>query len=421
MISVARSCAMLIAVTAVLAACGQASVGTLPQSESNPSEGAVAAGTTALTPVPVTATSSYAGSALSITSTSMRRSKPKSTPTPTAPPTLKPAPTATPTPSQPPSVVAVMSEVNNYWQAHNPAANDNWDGATYWLGDLAAYQATGEQSYLSSALSWASKYSYNLLPVGSEEPLYNTQAAGQVYIALGQLEDAPSDFTHINHSIAGMVNGSGNGGWPIADAINMSMPNFAELGVIDGNTSYFSKMYAEFNATQGALYNSSVHLWWRDSTYVGTGTYWSRGNGWVFAALAKVLTVLPASDPHYATYVQIFQNMAAELASVQRSDGFWNASLTNPSDFGGPETSGTALFTYGMAWGINNGILSSATYLPVVQRAWSGMVTKAVQPSGFLGYVQAVGSGPAPSSASTTADFGVGAFLLAGRQVALLP
>jgi len=350
------------------------------------------------------------------------------TATPTATPTLTPSstpkpasPTPTATPSQTPGVLAVMTEVNNYWQAHNAAGDDNWDGATYWLGDVAAYQATGNASYLSSALSWAASFSYNLLPVSSKEPLYNAQAAGQVYIALGQIEDAPSDFTHINSSIDGLVTGSSSNAWPIADAINMSMPDFAELGAINGNTDYFSKMYAEFSTTEGQLYNSSVHLWWRDSSYVGTGTYWSRGNGWVFAALAKTLTVLPTSDPHYATFVQIFQNMAAELASVQRSDGFWNSSLTNPSDDGGPETSGTALFTYGMAWGINNGILSSATYLPVVQRAWNGMVTTAVQPSGFLGYVQAVGSAPGTSSASTTANFGVGAFLLAGRQMALLP
>jgi rhamnogalacturonyl hydrolase YesR len=313
-----------------------------------------------------------------------------------------------------------MSKVNDYWLAHNSAGDNNWSSATYWLGDVAAYDAGGKASYLSAATSWASSFSYKVHSTSSSVPLYNAQAAGQVYIRLSEINSAPSDRTSITSSIHNMVTSSSTSDWPIVDAINMSMPNFAELGVLNNDTAYFTKMYAEFSHTKAQLYDTSVHLWWRDSNYVGTGTHWSRGNGWAFAALAKDLTVLPSSDPHYAEYVQTFRDMAAELASVQRSDGFWNSSLTNPSDHGGPETSGTSFFTYGFAWGINNGILDRATYLPVVQRAWNGLTTIAVQSSGFLGYVQPTGSAPGSSTASNTSPFGVGAFLLAGWQVAQL-
>jgi len=72
--------------------------------------------------------------------------------------------------------------------------------------------------------------------------------------------------------------------------------------------------------------------------------YWSRGNGWAFAALARVLDVLPTTDAHYAEYVQTFQNMAAAIAATQRTDGFWNVNLAYANDYPGPESTGTALF-----------------------------------------------------------------------------
>jgi rhamnogalacturonyl hydrolase YesR len=46
------------------------------------------------------------------------------------------------------------------------------------------------------------------------------------------------------------------------------------------------------------------------------------------------------------------------------SDGYWNVSLNDPNNFGGKEVSGTSLFIYGFAWGINNNILDKKIYLP---------------------------------------------------------
>ncbi|HYY21975.1 MAG TPA: glycoside hydrolase family 88 protein [Thermoleophilaceae bacterium] len=62
--------------------------------------------------------------------------------------------------------------------------------------------------------------------------------------------------------------------------------------------------------------------------------------------------------------------------------------------FPGAETSGTASFAYGLAYGIRAGLLERATYLPVLARAWNGMVGKAVGAGGYLGYVRGVGDRP---------------------------
>ena len=66
--------------------------------------------------------------------------------------------------------------------------------------------------------------------------------------------------------------------------------------------------------------------------------------------------------------------MVDALVACQRSDGFWNVSLHDPSNFGGKEVTGTSLFVYGMAWGINHGVLDAGRYLPVIQKAWKGLV-----------------------------------------------
>ncbi|NUO56362.1 MAG: glycosyl hydrolase family 88, partial [Hamadaea sp.] len=105
------------------------------------------------------------------------------------------------------------------------------------------------------------------------------------------------------------------------------------------------------------------------------------------------------------------------------SDGFWNVNLADPLHRPGPETSGTAFFTFGLAYGIRAGLLDPAIYLPAATNAWNGMTTVAVRSDGLLGYVQGTGSNPdssQPVTSTSTADFGVGAFLLAGTELAKL-
>jgi unsaturated rhamnogalacturonyl hydrolase len=97
--------------------------------------------------------------------------------------------------------------------------------------------------------------------------------------------------------------------------------------------------------------------------------------------------------------------------------------LLQPTLFGGKDTTGTALFVYGMAWGINNGVLDAKTYRPVLLKAWNEMVKDAVHPDGMLGFVQGTGKEPKDSQPVSYTnipdfeDYGLGCFLLAGSEV----
>ena len=330
-------------------------------------------------------------------------------------------PSALPTAKQ---VVTAIESVNDYWIASNAPGNADWTEATYFTGDLAAYDAAGQLNYLTFAQTWATNNRYTLSgsargegPGGNKANSPDNQAAGQVYLSLSQLSNQSSDLSGITESVNGNVNSTVGNEWTWTDAINMSAPNSAELGSID-NTMY--ALYDHTKHTLG-LYDSTTGLWWENSTYANTSTYWSRGNGWVFAALAKMLSVLPKSNPHYHEYFSTFTTMAQALAARQQPGGYWNSDLGG-TGYAGPESSGTSLFLYGLAWALNSGILDQNTYLPVVQSAWNFLANTAIQtsPPGLLGYVQPPDGAPGPATATTTEDFGVGAFLLAARQMQLL-
>ena len=148
--------------------------------------------------------------------------------------------------------------------------------------------------------------------------------------------------------------------------------------------------------------------------------FWARGNGWVFAGFAKVLTDLPETDKHREKYIQRFKTMAAAIADSQQPEGYWTRSLLDSDQAPGPETSGTAFFTYGLLWGINNGLLDKATYFPIVEKSWEYLTKVALQPDGKVGYIQPIGEKAIPGQivdANSTADFGVGAFLLAACEM----
>ncbi|MDL2223969.1 glycoside hydrolase family 88 protein [Bacteroidales bacterium OttesenSCG-928-M06] len=207
--------------------------------------------------------------------------------------------------------------------------------------------------------------------------------------------------------------------------------------------------HSEFdeNIQYEGLYSVEDHLWWRDWGFQpnvppkrdpnaeggawaadapklspnGKKIYWSRGNGWVLAAMVRVLDLLPETDTHRDEYIAVFKQMSAVLKDCQREDGFWNMNLGDPDHFPGQETSGTALFTYGMAWGINNGLLDEETYYPVVAKGWNALCRYAVTTGGKLTKTQNVGEGPIdPNRLASNVDFGVGAFLLAASEVVKL-
>ncbi len=223
--------------------------------------------------------------------------------------------------------------------------------------------------------------------------------------------------------------------WWWIDALQMAMPVYTRLAILNKDNRYYEKMYDLYDYTknkhgEAGLFNAKEGLWYRDkdfdppfTTPSGKSCYWSRGNGWVLAALVRVLDIMPKDAPHREEYLTMYKTMIDALLPLQRADGFWNVSLTDETDFGGKELSGTGLFAYGLAWGINNGVLDKKKYSPSVTKAWNGLMKDCTHPNGFLGFVQGTGKMPSDGQPVTFdsmpnfEDFGLGCFLLAGSEV----
>lgn len=210
--------------------------------------------------------------------------------------------------------------------------------------------------------------------------------------------------------------------WTWIDALFMGAPVWIHLATITGDERYLDFAEHEFWASFETFWDSDESLLYRDRRYMpmrddaGHKVFWSRGNGWVFAAFARMLPKLPGDHPSRQRYVDRFRDMAARLIELQQAGGYWTSSLTNPSISPTPETSGSAFFTYGLAWGISEGLLDRDIYLPAVERAWASLVSN-LYADGRLAYVQPSGSAPQTVHKESTDVYGVGAFLLAASEV----
>jgi rhamnogalacturonyl hydrolase YesR len=227
--------------------------------------------------------------------------------------------------------------------------------------------------------------------------------------------DAGTDPTRNPHHII----------WWWCDALYMAPPAWARMYKITGDKKYLDYIDHQWSITSGYLYDTEEHLYYRDASHIplreanGKKLFWSRGEGWVMGGLARTLEDMPDDYAPKAKYVAQFKEMAAKLASLQGDDGLWRAGLLDPDFYGEPENSGSSFITYAMTWGMNAGILDKATYVPVVKKAWKGLVSH-IHQDGRLDCIQQTGSAPAKFATSSSYVYGVGAFLLAGREMNIL-
>lgn len=310
-----------------------------------------------------------------------------------------------------------------------------WTRAVYFEGLMALYSIDARQEYYDYAFKWAEFHNWGM-DKGTATRHADDQCCGQTYIDLYNIcPDDPKKIRDIKACIDMVVNTPQNNDWYWIDAIQMAMPVFAKLAVLTGDRAYSEKMWEMYKCTRdtlgdNGLFNRKDGFWWRDKdfdypylTRNGKPCYWSRGNGWVFAALARVMDIIPKSDPHYKEYLHDFKTMARAIKGVQREDGFWNPNLCDPEDCGGREGTGTALFVYGLAWGLRQGVLPEKEYLPVAMNGWNALAGMSLHPNGALGYMQGRAKGPKDGLPleydviHEPEDFAVGCFLLAGSEI----
>lgn len=309
-----------------------------------------------------------------------------------------------------------------------------WTRGVYFEGLMALHSIFPANNYYDYAWKWAEGFRWGMRRDNTATRNADNYCCAQTYIDLYRLNPRPELLTKTRALANMLVNTPQVNDWTWIDAIQMGLPVLVKMTADTGNPEYAEKGWKMYewcrDSLAGGLYNEAEGLWWRDKDFVppykepnGKNCYWSRGNGWVMAALVKALEELPAGMSHRDVYEKDLVRMCEALKECQRKDGFWNVSLHDPSNFGGKELTGTALFVYGLAWAVRNGLIDKEGYMPVIIKAWNAMVKDAVHEDGGLGYVQGTGKQPKDGqpveydSVPDFDDFGTGCFLLAGSEV----
>jgi rhamnogalacturonyl hydrolase YesR len=318
-----------------------------------------------------------------------------------------------------------MEKVADWQLAQLGGSTDKtWIQSVFYAGLMAAYRTTGQARYLNAVTSWGAANLWSLL---SPDTNADNESAGQAYLEAYAAQMDPNEIAATRSALDGLVASpqQGRALWWWADALFMAPAVFAKMGAATSQTSYVDAMDTMWWDTTAFLQDQASHLFWRDSSFFGQtcpngqNMFWARGNGWVIAGTARVFDALPQGYANRSKYVGLFQDMAGALLTLQRPDGYWSSCLTDSADFPSPETSGTSAFTFAYAWGLNRGLLDPAKYRAAADKGWSALAS-AVDSSGALGWVQPVGGAPGGSMQSDTAPYGVGLFLLAGSEVAVL-
>ncbi|WP_455585607.1 glycoside hydrolase family 88/105 protein [Bacteroides sp.] len=339
-------------------------------------------------------------------------------------------------------VLEIIHRVNTYWQTNYPSTvNSFWDNAAYHTGNMEVYKLLKDSDYLQYSIDWAVhnewkgaksdykeewKYSYGET---DEYVLFGDyQICFQTYCDLYNIEPADYKIARAKEVMEYEMNTDKNDYWWWADGLYMVMPVMTKLHRITGNPQYIEKLVEYLSYSDSIMYDEEAGLYYRDARYTypehksmnGRKDFWARGDGWVFAGLAKVLQDLPDTEEHRLHFVDRFKEMARAIAESQQPEGYWTRSMLDPEYAPGPETSGTAFFTYGLLWGMNNGLLDKTTYEPVTDKAWNYLMSVALQEDGKIGFVQPIGDRAIPGQiidANSTANFGVGAYLLAACEM----
>ncbi len=336
----------------------------------------------------------------------------------------------------------IITKVNNHWQQSHPnPGNAFWDNAAYHTGNMAAYFITKNEDFRAYSEKWAeqnkwmgargndrTKWKYNYGETNDFVLFGDWQICFQTYIDLYNLSPDSIKIARAIEVMEHQMSTDKNDYWWWVDGLYMVMPVMTKLYKLTGKEIYLDKLYEYYKYAEDLMLDPETGLFYRDAKYIyprhkstnGKKDFWSRGNGWLFAGLAKIIPDLPKNYKHRQAFIAQYKRMAKALQKAQQKEGYWTRSLLDAEHAPGYETSGTAFFTYGYLWGINNGYLKGCTYKKTALKGWNYLITTALQPDGRVGYVQPIGEKAIPGqivNANSTANFGVGAFLLAASEM----
>ncbi|MDO4563420.1 MAG: glycoside hydrolase family 88 protein [Clostridia bacterium] len=341
------------------------------------------------------------------------------------------------------TIMSQLKSANDYWISANStlrAASNPWEVGVFHTGNMQAYYMTGDELYRKYSTLWSKANLWEAYPNPNTRLTFaDNMACMQTYIDLYNIDKDEKYIEQAINLVDVIVNDVstatrfGDDYWFWVDAFYMAAPIFTKIYRLTGDTKYLDKMYAMIKHTaedpERNCYDEEEKLWYRDAAYVypkrvgsdeSKKVFWSRGNGWVFGAFAKILEDMPDNYAHKDYFESTFRDMAEAIKACQRPEGGWSPSLLDYDYSPQVEESGTGFFVYGLFWGMNNGLLEENEYLDCAMKGWEWLSTTAFQPSGAIGYVQPIGVAPTQAlfTPGDIQPYGQASFVFAASEAA---
>ena len=168
------------------------------------------------------------------------------------------------------------------------------------------------------------------------------------------------------------------------DGLYMGEPFYAQYTVTFEDGKNLDDVAKQFELIQKNARDSKTglfyHGWdeskqmpWANKTTGTSSNFWSRSLGWYAMALVDVLDYFPKDHPKQKELVSYLNQLANNLVKFQDKSGLWYQ-VTDKGAVGGNylEASGTAMFTYAFAKGVNKGYLPKK-FKTAAKKAFSGM------------------------------------------------
>ncbi|MEM1110150.1 MAG: glycoside hydrolase family 88 protein [Planctomycetota bacterium] len=315
------------------------------------------------------------------------------------------------------------------------APTRNWLVGTFFSGMIEAYHATGDEWFIERSQAWGERSGWGI----NNELHADDICPGQTYLELYFIKKDLKMLEPLVEAIRPLLDRetiepgelkswkkepepwTGRNLWYWCDALYMAPPVYARLSTATGDPAYREAMHELYWDTVDYLYDADDHLFYRDGRYLPKEgdtekVFWSRGNGWVFAGLVRIIEHLPENDPQRERYLQLFRDMAFRLAGLQQDDGLWRTWVNKPEHYPTKESTGSSFFVYGLAKGVREGWLPEGYFDSAILRGWRGLLG-CVTSEGRVTHAQLVGASPTAVRPWDTVDYGAGAMLLAASAV----
>jgi len=334
------------------------------------------------------------------------------------------------------NLIKLAEKINDYWIKQNPDVSDcSWQRAAYFLGNLAAYDVTEKKEYLDYAVEWANKNEWKFY-YNEKDPNYDIYdymtcadylLCGETYIELMDKYGVRGTDRYMIEDLEKTLNDPNNDYWWWVDTMHMALNFYNLMEKRQNDIRYADKVYKLYynSKVERKCYDEEEHLWFRDENFLpdkmltrsGKKVFWARGNGWVFAGLARTLENMSSEHKYYDEYKKVFCDMAYAIKKAQSEDGFWRTSLLEPDEFPDAETSGTVLFVLGFLKGMKLGLLPKEDFRTAAMNGYNALVNDALTDEGRICRVQGVNDRPGFVDENNSNDYAVGTMLQIIREL----